>query len=220
MCAPKEALMLKPASITYEEAAAVPQAGLMALGGLHSAGEIKAGQKVLINGAGGGVGTFAVQIARLFGAEVTGVDSIGKLDLLRSLGAAHVIDYTREDFTRSGQRYDLILDVAAHHSIFDYKNALNPKGVYVAVGGSMTRIFQVMLLGPLVSMFRSKKIRSYGHKPNKDLASMIELLETRTVVPVIDKCYPLRRVPEALHYFGEGRHKGKIVITSEHNNKS
>ncbi len=212
VCAPEEALALKPASLTFEQAAAVPQAGLMALGALRSAGEIQAGHKVLINGAGGGTGTFAVQIAQSFGAEVTVVDSAEKLDALRLLGAAHLIDYAKEDFTRTGQRYDLILDVAAHHSIFDYERALNPKGQYVVVGGSLARIFQVMLLGPLISRFRGKKMGIYGHEPNKEFALMIELVEAGKVSPVIDKSYPLSGVPEALRYFGDGHHKGKIVI--------
>ena len=167
----------------------------------------------MINGAGGGAGTFAVQIAKSFGAEVTGVDSTSKLDMMRSIGADQVIDYTREDFTKNGQRYDLILDFAAYHSIFDYKRALSPKGIYVMVGGSSARIFQVMFLGPWISMTGSKKMGILMHKPNKDLAFMKELFEAGKVVPIIDRRYPLNETAEALRYFGEGHARGKVVIT-------
>jgi NADPH:quinone reductase-like Zn-dependent oxidoreductase len=220
VCARENTLALKPASMTFEEVAAVPQAAAMALQGLRDKGQIQSGQKVLINGAGGGVGTFAVQIAKSFGAEVTGVDSTKKLDMLRSIGADQVIDYTQEDFTKSGQRYDLILDVAAYHSIFDYKRALSPKGIYVMVGGSSARIFQAIFLGPLISKTGSKKLGILAHKPNKGLDFMKELFEAGKVVPVIDRRYPLSEVPEALRYFGEGHAKGKIVITVDHNNKT
>ena len=214
VCARENALALKPASMTFDEAAAVPQAALLALQGLRK-GQIQPGQKVLINGAGGGAGSFAVQIAKSFGAEVTGVDSTRKLDMMRSIGADQVIDYTQEDFTKNKQRYDLILDFAAHHSIFDYKRALSPRGIYVVVGGSSARIFQVVFLGPLISMTTSKKMGILAHKPNKDLAFMKELLEAGKVVPVIDRRYPLSEVPEALRYFGEGHARGKLVITLE-----
>jgi len=220
VCARENALALKPASMTFEEVAAVPQAAVLALQGLRDYGQIQPGQKVLINGAGGGVGTFAVQIAKSFGAEVTGVDSTRKLDMVRSIGADQVIDYTQEDFTKNEQRYDLILDVAAYHSIFDYKRALSPKGIYVMVGGSTARIFQAMLLGPWISMTGSKKMGILAHKPNKDLAFMKELFEAGKVVPVIDRRYPLSEVAEALRYFGEGHAQGKVVITVEHNNKT
>jgi len=215
VCVPENVLALKPASMTFEEAAAVPQAAILALQGLRGKRQIQPGQKVLINGAGGGAGTFAVQIAKSFGAEVTGVDSTRKLDIMRSVGANHVIDYTKEDFTKSGQRYDLILDMAAYHSIFDYKRALSPKGIYVMVGGSMALMFQVLFLGSLISMTTSKKMGILAHKPNKDLAFMKELLEAGKVVPVIDRRYPLSEVPEALRYFGEGHARGKLVITLE-----
>jgi len=220
VCARENALALKPASMTFEEAAAVPQAAVLALQGLRDKRQIQPGQKVLINGAGGGAGTFAVQIAKSFGAEVTGVDSTSKLDMMRSIGADQVIDYTQEDFTKSEQRYDFILDFAAHHSIFDYKRALSPKGIYVMVGGSMARIFQAVFLGPLISMTGSKKMGILAHKPNKDLDFMKELFEAGKVVPVIDRRYPLSEVAEALRYFGEGHAKGKVVITLEHNNQT
>jgi len=176
----------------------------------------------LINGAGGGSGTFAVQIAKYFGAEVTGVDSTRKLGMLGSIGADHVIDYTQEDFTKNGQRYDLILDVVTYRSIFDYKRALTPKGIYVMLGGgSWARVFQTMFLGPLISMTGSKKMGILMHKPNiKDLNFMGELFEAGKVVPVIDGHYTLSEVADALRYFGEGHVQGKAVITVEHNNKT
>ncbi len=210
VCARENALVLKSASMTFEEAAAYPQAGVLALQGLRD--KIQKGQKVLINGAGGGAGTFAVQLAKSFGAEVTGVDSTRKLDIMRSIGADHVIDYTKEDFTKNGQCYDLILDFAAYHSIFDYKRALNPKGIYAMVGGSMARMFQLVFLGPLISM-TGKKMGVLLHKANKDLVFMKELFEAGKVVPVIDRRYPLGEVAEALRYFGEGQARGKVVIT-------
>jgi NADPH:quinone reductase-like Zn-dependent oxidoreductase len=213
VCARENALALKPASMTFEEAAAVPMAALTALQGLRDKGQIQPGQKVLINGASGGVGTFAVQIAKSFGAEVTGVCSTRNLDMVRSIGADQVIDYTQEDFTKDEQRYDLILAANGYHSILDYKRALSPKGICVTTGGSMAQIFQAMLLGPWISMTGSKKMRMLAAKPNKDLAFMKELLEAGKVVPVIDRRYPLSEVPEALRYLGEGHAKGKVVIT-------
>ena len=220
VCVPENALALKPTSMTFEEAATIPQAAVLALQGLRDKRQIQPGQKVLINGAGGGVGTFAVQMAKSFGAGVTGVDSTNKLDMIRSLGADHVIDYTQEDFTKNGQRYDLILDVMGYHSIFDYKRALSPRGIYVLVGGSMALIFQVLFLGPWISMTGSKKMGILAQKPNKDLAFIKGLFETGKVVPVIDRRYTLSEVPEALRYLGEGHAKGKVVITLEPNNKT
>jgi NADPH:quinone reductase-like Zn-dependent oxidoreductase len=220
VCAGENALALKPAGMTFEQAAAVPQAGLLAVQGLRYKGKIKSGQKVLINGAGGGAGTFAVQIAKSFGAEVTGVDSTRKLDMMRSIGANHVIDYTQEDFTKNGLCYDRILDFAAHRSIFDYKRALSPDGIYAMVGGASGRFFQLAFLGPLISMTGSKKMGILMHKPNKDLAYMKELFEAGKVVPVIDRRYSLSETAEALRYFGEGHARGKVVITVEHNNKT
>ena len=222
VCVPENALRLKPASMTFEEAAAVPTAAVVALQHLLAKRPIQPGQKVLINGAGGGTGTFAVQIAKYFGAEVTGVDSTAKLDMLRSIGADHVIDYTQEDFTKNGQHYDLILDVVVHRSIFDYKRALSPKGICVFVGGSMTRVFLNTLLGSLISMTGSKKMGLGTWKPNKkeDLDFLKELFEAGKVKPVIDRRYSLSEVPEALQYLKEGHAKGKVVITVEHNDKT
>ncbi len=174
----------------------------------------------MINGAGGGVGTFAVQIAKLFEAEVTGVDSTEKLDMVRSIGADHVIDYTHEDFTKSGQRYDLILDVVGNRSIFDYRGALSSKGIYVMVGGATALIFQLLFLGSWISMTGSKKMGILVHQPNKDLDFMKELFEAGKVVPVIDRCYLLSEAAEALRYFGKGHAQGKVVITLEQNDKT
>ena len=217
---PESAVALKPANLTFEETATVPEAALVALQGLRDKGRIQKGQKVLINGASGGIGTFAVQIAKSFGAEVTGVCSTRNLDMVRSLGADHVIDYTKEDFAKNKQRYDLILATAGYCSIFDYKRALSPKGIYVATGGSLAQIFQAMLIGPWISMTGDKKLAGLAVKPNKDLAFMKELLEAGKVVPVIDRGYPLSEVAEALRYYGEGHARGKVVITVEHNNNT
>ena len=217
VCARENALVLKPANLSFEEAAAVPMAAVTALHGLRDKGQIQPGQKVLIHGASGGVGTFAVQIAKAFGAEVTAVCSTRNVDIARSMGADQVIDYTREDFTRNGQRYDLILAANGYHSIADYKRALRPKGTYVVTGGSMAQLFQAMLLGPWISMTGRKKMGSLTSKPNqKDLVFMKELLEAGKVVPVIERRYPLREVAEALRYLEEGHAKGKVVITVEH----
>ena len=220
VCAPENALMPKPTGMTFEEAAAMPQAAVLALQGLRYEGQIQPGLKVLINGAGGGSGTFAVQMAKSFGAEVTGVDSARKLDIMRSVGADHVVDYNHEDFTKSGQRYDRILDFAAHHSIFDYIRSLGPKGIYVMVGGAGRVFLQVMVLGPLISLTTSKKIGILWHRQNKGLDLIEELFEAGEVKPVIDRRYPLREVPEALRYFGKGHARGKVVITVEQNNKA
>jgi len=214
-------LALKPANMTFEEAAAVPQAAVVALQGLRNKGQIQSGQKVLINGASGGIGTFAVQIAKSFAAEVTGVCSTRNLDMVRSIGADKTIDYTKEDFTKSGQRYDLILAAAGYRSILDYKRALNPRGIYVMAGGSMKQIMQANLLGPAISKAGGKKLVALSHKPNQnDLAFMKGLIEAGKVVPVIDRSYPFSNVSEALSYYGEGHARGKVVITVEHNNKA
>jgi NADPH:quinone reductase-like Zn-dependent oxidoreductase len=163
---PEKALVLKPDSMTFEEAATVPSRAIIALQGLRGKRPIQPGQKVLINGAGGGVGPFAVQIAKSFGAEVTGVDSAKKLDMIHSIGADYVIDYTKEDFTKNGQRYDLILDIAGYHSIFDYKRALSSKGIYALVGGSRAVIFQALFIGPLISLTGDKKMGLMSWEPN------------------------------------------------------
>ncbi|MFN8460008.1 MAG: NAD(P)-dependent alcohol dehydrogenase [Anaerolineae bacterium] len=214
VCAPENVLALKPANLTFEEAAAVPLAAITALQGLRDNGQIQSGQKVLIQGASGGVGTFAVQIAKALGAEVTAVCSTGKLDMMRSLGADHVIDYTQEDFTQNGRRYDLILAANGYHPIWDYKRALNPQGIYIMAGGSTAQLFQALLLGPWMSMTGSKKMGVLSAKSNqKDLVFMKELLEAGKVTPVIDRRYSLSEVAEAVRYLETGHARGKVVIT-------
>jgi NADPH:quinone reductase-like Zn-dependent oxidoreductase len=220
--APENVLALKPANLSFEEAAAVPMAAVTALQGIRDHGQIKPMQKVLIVGASGGVGTFAVQIAKSFGTEVTAVCSISKMDLVCSIGADHVIDYTKEDFTKNGKHYDLIIGANGNYSLSDYKRALTLNGTYVCTGGTMAQIFESLLLGPLHSMNGRKKLKNMGSaKPSqKDLAVIKELLEAGKVVPVIDRCYPLSEVPVALRYLGEGHAKGKVVITFENNHKA
>ena len=220
-CVIEENLGLKPTNLSFERSASVPMAALVALQGLRDHGQIQPGGKVVIVGASGGVGTFTVQIAKSFGAEVTGVCSTSKLDLVRSIGADKVIDYTQEDFTRSGQRYDLILAVGGNYSISDYRRALSSDGIYVCIGGSYAQYFKALLLGPLIAMTGSKKLGAmYGNPNQKDWAYLKELLETGKVVPVIDRCYPLSEVPEALRYLENGHARGKVVIIVEHNNKN
>lgn len=213
VCAPETALALMPPSMTFNEAACIPQAAMLTVQGLFDTGNLQAGQKLLINGAGGGVGTFGVQIARTIGVEITAVDSSMKLDMLRSLGADHVIDYMEEDFTRNGQCYDLILDTKTTRSMGDYLRSLTPNGIYVTVGGSMPRILQALFLGSWISRTSKKRIQIVALKPNKDLAYMNELFEAGKVTPVMDGPYELSEVPEALQYFGKAEHKGKVVIT-------
>jgi NADPH:quinone reductase-like Zn-dependent oxidoreductase len=208
-------LMSKPACISFEAAAAVPIAAVTALQALRDNGHIQAGQKVLINGASGGVGTFAVQLAKSFGAEVTAVCSTRNLDMARGIGADYVIDYTREDFTRNGQQYDLIVDIAANHSVSDYKRALSPQGICVVTGFStMFHLFQTRLLGSLASRTGSKKFVTFlARLYPKDLAMLKELLEAGKVVPVIDRCYPLSKAAEAMRYFGVEHARGKVIIS-------
>jgi len=214
VCARESALAPKPASMTFEQAAAIPQAAVIALQGIRDKGQVQPGQKVLINGAGGGAGTFAVQLAKIYGAEVTGVDNTGKLDFMRSLGADFVIDHTQEDFTRSGKQYDLILDIVAHRSVFAYKRALRSNGSYFLAGGSVATMLQILLVGPWIRGTTGKKIRILAVRPNiEDLDLVKELIEAGQVTPVIDKTYPLSEVPEAIGYVGEGHAQGKVVIS-------
>ena len=219
---PESALALKPANLTFEDAAAVPSAAIIPLQGLRDKTRVGPGDRVLINGAGGGLGTFAVQIARSFGAEVTGVDSTEKLDMIRSIGADHVFDYTQEDFTRGDQRYDLILDLAVYQSfaefrqIFGCKRVLSPGGRYVSliVGGLTVRIFRALFLKPWMSIAGSRKMDVQLGEPNRmeDLLFVKGLLESSKITPVIDRTYPLSEVPEALRHLQSGRAQGKIVI--------
>ena len=213
-CAPESALVLKPVNTSFDEAAAIPMAAITALQGLRDEGQIQAGQKVLINGASGGVGTFAVQVAKSFGAEVTAVCSPRNLDQARSIGADHVIDYTKEDFTKNGQQYDLVFAANGYHSLSAYKRTLTPKGIYIMAGGSMAQIFQSMLMGSMMSETGGRKMAGVSAKRNqKDLAFLKELVEAGKVVPVIDRRYPLSEAAEALRYLGAGHAKGKVVIT-------
>ena len=212
VCAHENALARKPGSMTFEQASSIPQAAMLAVQGLIDTGPIQPGQKILLNGAGGGVGTFALQILKPLGVEVTVVDTAAKLEMLRSLGAAHTIDYMREDFTKSGRRYDLILDTKTNRSIFRYLRVLNPGGRYITVGGSISRLLQTLVCSPLISLFTNKKVSIVALKANKDLDYMSELFTSGQVTPVIDGPYPLEDVPAAFRIFARGEHRGKMVI--------
>ena len=216
VCAPEAALAPKPANLSFEQAAAVPMAALTALQGLRDVGKVKPGQKVLIYGASGGVGTFAVQLAKAFGAEVTAVCSTRNVDMVRSLGADHVIDYTKQDFAKSGERYDVILAANGGRSIFDYKRALNPQGIYVMAGGSGLQLFQALLLGPWLSKSDGQKLTHISAHPSQnDLKMISEFLQSGKVVPVIERCYPLSETADAIRYLHEGHARGKLVIVCQ-----
>jgi NADPH:quinone reductase-like Zn-dependent oxidoreductase len=219
---PEARFELKPAALTFEQAAAVPTSGSLAVQGVRDEGRVQAGQKVLINGAGGAVGTFAVQLAKVYGADVTGVDAAGKLDMLRSIGADRVLDYAREDFTRSGERYDVILDIAGNHPWPDIRRAIASDGTYVLIGhdqygaaghrwfGSLGRFAKLIVISPFVTQlhpFRGAK------DPGDRLAVLKELIEAGKVTPVIDRTFPLSQVPEAIRYLESGKAAGKVVIT-------
>jgi len=213
VCVPQATLAPMPAGMTHEEAAALPQAGAIALQGIRDKGQVQPGQKVLVNGGGGGSGMYAIQLAKLHGAEVTGVDNAEKLEFMRSLGADHVIDYTREDFTANGRGYDLILDLAAHRRAFAYKASLLPGGRYLYVGGSVTTLLQVLLAGPLIGRAEGKKVRLLAVRLGVEhLAPMVELCQAGKIATVIDRRYPLSETHAALQYLGEGHAKGKVVI--------
>jgi NADPH:quinone reductase-like Zn-dependent oxidoreductase len=199
--------------MSWEQAAALPQAGALAAQGLIDKGRLREGQRLLINGAGGGVGTLGLQIAKTYGAVVTGVDSEGKLEMLRSLGFDHVVDYEREDFTQSERGYDVVLDVKTNRSILAYTRVLGAGGAYVTLGGSTGRILQAVLFGPLVSAVTKKRVSLVLLKPNKYLSYLAGLFEAGKLRPVIDGHYTLQDTPEAMRYFGEGKQKGKVVIT-------
>jgi len=206
---------MQPAGLTHEESATLPHAAVLALQGLRSGRKIQPGHRVLINGASGSVGPFAVQIAKALGAEVTGVCSTAKMEMVRSAGADHVIDYTQEDFTRNGRRYDRIVDIAGSHSIFACRRALRPRGTYLWVGGPTSRLLEAVLLGPLISLVGNRTIGMLSWKPFRkaDVASLKELVDAGIVRPVIDRRYPLAEVPDALRYLEAGNALGKIVIT-------
>lgn len=210
ICVCENNLTLKPLSMTFEEAACLSHGGNLAVQGLIDYGKIRSGQKVLINGGCGSTGTLAIQIAKLFDVEITGVDSTEKLDTMSILGADNVIDYRKEDFTKNGQKYDLIFDVKTNRSIFNYQRALRQNGSYVTVGGKTTQIFQVAFWGRLR---RKYKMGMVFYRPNKDLNYIIELFESGKLKPVIDTCYPFEKTAEAFRHFGRGCFKGKIVVT-------
>lgn len=213
VCVDGRCLAKKPANMSFEQAAAVPHAAMLALQGLVDIGRIQPGEKVLINGAGGGVGMFGVQIAKRYGAEVTGVDSAPKSSALRSLGFDHVLDYQKHDFTRSGRQYDLILDAKTTRSPFRYMHALTPGGRYVTVGGEVSRLLQLACAGPAIAALYRKQARIVALKPNKDLAYMNQMFEATGLRVAIDGPYPLCDVPKALQRFGDAEHIGKIVIS-------
>jgi 2-desacetyl-2-hydroxyethyl bacteriochlorophyllide A dehydrogenase len=211
---PEKWLALKPTTMTFEQAAAVPMAGLTALQGLRDVAKIQAGHKVVIQGAAGGVGTYAVQIAKAYGAEVTAVCSTRNKEQARSLGADHVIDYTREDFTNNGKQYDIIFAANGYHSLSDYKRALAPHGTYVMAGGQPRQMFAALLLGSLMSERNGRNMKVLSAKPSqKDLNFIKELIESGKIRSVIDKCYPLQEAPKALRYLGTGHARGKVIVT-------
>ena len=221
VAAPAHAVTLKPARMTFAEAAAVPSAAITALQGLRDQAQIQPGQKVLINGASGSVGTYAVQIAKALGAEVTAVCSRRHLARLRSLGADHVIDYQQEDYTQNGRQYDVILDAAAYRSLAENQRALAPKGVYVLVGGSGGRFLEAMVLGPWRSKKHGQRFSTFvKHPTQQNLTFVKELLEAGSVAPVIDRCYPLHEAAEALRYLEAGHTQGKVVITVTQSSQS
>jgi NADPH:quinone reductase-like Zn-dependent oxidoreductase len=211
-CAPESMLRHKPESMSFELAAALPQSGTIALQGLRDEAQLQPGQTVLINGAGGGAGSFAIQIAKAMGAEVTAVDSAEKLELVQSLGADHTIDYAEEDFTHSGRRYDIILDLVGHHSVFDFKRSLAPGGRYLMVGGPIRLLFGVLTLGSIISLLTRKSMKLLTISTNQDLDALERLVQSGELVPAIDKTYPLHRAPEALRRQRDGHAKGKLVI--------
>ena len=215
VCVPEDVLSLKPSTHSFAQAAAVPEAGLVALQALTDMGKLKKNQKVLICGASGGIGSFAVQIAKVIGAEVTAVCSTRNTELLLSLGADHILDYTKEDFLHSGQKYDLILATAGYRPLSDYRRVLHPAGTYVCTGGAMKQIFQAMLIGPFYSRKNGRRFSSFLVKPNKNIAFMKELMESGKVDPLIDRTYPLEQAAEALKYYASKKAQGKVVITIE-----
>ena len=214
VCIPESLLLEKPADMTFEEVAALPQAAVVALQGVRDKKEIKSGQKILINGAGGGAGTFAIQIAKLLGAEVTGVDHAEKFELMRSLGADYVIDYRKEDYTKNGKQYDKIVDFVAAHSIFKNKNALTSDGNYVVVGGAIPKLLSAGIWGALISLTGKKKMGILVHNQNKkDISYIIDLIQNKKIKPIIEKCYSLEETPKAFEHLGNGKALGKIVVS-------
>ena len=212
LCVPENQAAEKPSNMSHNDASALPHAGLLALQGLVEKGKVKPGQSVLINGAGGGVGTLGIQILKPYGVKVTGVDSDEKLDLMKSLGFDSVIGYKKSDFTATGETYDLILDTKSNRSVFKYARSLKKTGRYITVGGSMYRLVEIALLGPLISLFTRKKLSVLIHKPNRGLDRMTELVEMGQIKPVVDGPYGFDEIPGLIQYLGEGKHLGKIVV--------
>lgn len=212
VCAPENLLTKKPKEITFEQAASIPQAGAMALQSIRDWGKITSGRHVLINGAGGGVGTFAIQIAKHLGGEVTAVDSFEKHALLLKLGADHVIDFAKEDFTSNGKQYDVIVDVVADRTLSDYKRSLRSGGCFLMVGGSMRAIFSVMFFSKLMSVASDKKLQMMGYKANKDLDYLASLVQRQIISPVIENEFPLSETGNAFRLYSTGTTRGKIVI--------
>jgi len=215
VCVPEKILSKKPPNISYNEASALPHAGLLALQGLLEKGKVKSEQSILINGAGGGVGTLGIQILKSYGVKVTGVDSNEKLDLMKSLGFDSVMDYKKVDFTDNGEKYDLILDTKSNRSVFKYARSLKKNGTYITVGGSMYRLFETLLLGSLISLFTGKKLSVLNLKPNNGLDQISKLVEEGQIRPVVDGPYGFDKIPKLIQYFGEGKHLGKIVVEIE-----
>ncbi|MCX2681413.1 NAD(P)-dependent alcohol dehydrogenase [Galbibacter sp. EGI 63066] len=215
VCVPEKKLSKKPSNISYNDASALPHAGLLAFQGLVEKGKVKSGQRILINGAGGGVGTLGIQILKSYGLKVTGVDSDEKFDLMKSLGFDSVMDYKKVDFTENGEKYDLILDTKSNRSVFKYARSLKKNGTYITVGGSMYRLFEILLLGSLISLFTSKKLSVLNLKPNKGLDQISKLVEKGQIRPVVDGPYGFDKIPKLIQYFGEGKHLGKIIVEIE-----
>ncbi|MDZ7755981.1 NAD(P)-dependent alcohol dehydrogenase [Rhodohalobacter sp.] len=215
VCVPENQLSKKPSNISFNNAATLPHAGILALQGLVDKGKVKSGQHVLINGAGGGVGTLGIQILKSYGVTVTGVDSDEKLDLMKSLGYDSVMDYKKTDFTDTGEKYDLILDTKSYRSVFKVARSLKRNGTYITMGGSMYRLLEIAALGWLVSLFTGKKLSVLIHEPNRGLDRISELVEKGQIKPVIDGPYGFNKIPELIQYFGEGKHLGKIVVEIE-----
>ena len=215
VCVPEKYLSKKPSNISHNDACALPHAGLLALQGLVEKGKVKSGQSILINGAGGGVGTLGIQILKSYGVKITGVDNGEQLDLMTSLGFDKVVDYKKPDFTATGEKYDLILDTISYKSVFKVARSLKKNGRYVTVGGSMVRLIEIALLGSLISLFTRKKLSVLIHKPNKGLDQISKIVEKGQLKPVVDGPYAFDKIPELIQYFGEGRQKGKIVVEIE-----
>lgn len=212
VCVPEKTLYRKPSNISHNEAAAIPHASILALQGFVDYGKVKAGQNILINGAGGGVGTLGIQILKSYDVTVTGVDRAEKMDMMKSLGFDSVIDYRKTDFTTTGETYDLILDTKSNRSVIKYSRSLKKNGTYVTVGGSMVRLLEIVVLGSLISLFTNKKLSVLNLKPNKGLDQITKLVEKGQIKPIIDGPYEFDKIPELIQYFGEGKHLGKIIV--------